>query len=106
MNIYLCFHYVLIVLMEIAHAQRALFVNDITTISIRISLEKRFHFPCEKTGKKCSLWTSEQFQAAVENPKNKYQHILALSCQNFFLLPFCNQSCFLFENYVPFPAKI
>lgn len=38
--------------MEIAHAQGALLVNDITIISFRSSLEKRFHFPSEKKKRK------------------------------------------------------
>lgn len=45
-NIYMGFHYVF--MMEIAHAQRAQLVNYIKIITIKISLEKRFHFPCEK----------------------------------------------------------
>lgn len=108
-NICLGFRYVLIILIEIAHTQRAQLVNDIKIISIRINLEKRFHFPCGKKKqpmKKCSLSTSEKFLTAVENPKTKYQHILVLSCWNFYLLPFCNQHCFCLGIYVHFPHKI
>lgn len=53
MNIYLGFHYALITVMEIAHeAELSLSVNDIKIITIRISLEKRFNFLCEKNPKK------------------------------------------------------
>lgn len=73
MNTYLGFHYVLIIVMEIAHAQRAQLVNDIKIITIRISLEKRFNFCVAPR-------LLKNFLAAVETPKPKYQHILTLSC--------------------------